>query len=397
MNSLTSYDSLYPAPEDGKKGDSGPIPFPYGEYDSTISYTCTERIAPYVMCEGNYYVMNKVGTFTGINPKTDYAANGSSATWLLMEHYKALFVEIFMANFAKLASAVFKGDYMFSQHGVDANGNDSTDFSKFTDASGTAFIPNILIDFLTGEFRGRKMRLSGSLATPFTVPASSFDPDLFSDNVAILTQSNGVIYSLPWTMDCIGRKLTLVNFAWDRTTQNGYATIAAPNDGTYQYYFYEDGKQKTSISISRCAVELIGYGDRTRFYGWIVMNRRDVATNYTYGRALKMLAIGTVFGSSTSASISYKTFDDQTMSVTRLGTGEYKVTFPSSWSFYQNDYMVMLTGLGGADGGTSAPIKGTLKEKGTTYFTVWLSDDDSTNEGSVQFMMFNKNDWTDNY
>lgn len=41
------------------------------------------------------------------SPQKDVAVNGSNATWVLVEDYKAIFVEILMANFAKLASAVF--------------------------------------------------------------------------------------------------------------------------------------------------------------------------------------------------------------------------------------------------------------------------------------------------
>ena len=67
--------------------------------------------------------MNKEGTFKNINPKKDYAANGSKATWVLMDKVRYSFVEILMANFAKLASAVFYGQYMFSQYGIKADGS----------------------------------------------------------------------------------------------------------------------------------------------------------------------------------------------------------------------------------------------------------------------------------
>ena len=47
-----------------------------------------------------------------------------------------------------LGSAIFDGNYMFSQTGVDANGNQTSNYEKF----GTSdFIPNILFDFKTGK------------------------------------------------------------------------------------------------------------------------------------------------------------------------------------------------------------------------------------------------------
>lgn len=136
------------APEEGAKGERGMLPYPAGEYSATTTYTATASVTPYVLCEGLYYVLNNIGSFIGVNPQTDYAANGSKATWVVFEKFKAAYIEILMANFAKLASAVFFGEYMFSQHGTDANGNPSTNYQDF--ANGT-FKPNLLLNFLTGD------------------------------------------------------------------------------------------------------------------------------------------------------------------------------------------------------------------------------------------------------
>lgn len=92
-----------------QQGPVGPLVYPTGEYAASVSYTRTPLSAPMVLCEGQYYVLNKEGTFKNINPKKDYAANGSKATWVLMDKVRYSFVEILMANFAKLASAVFYG------------------------------------------------------------------------------------------------------------------------------------------------------------------------------------------------------------------------------------------------------------------------------------------------
>lgn len=108
----------------GAPGKSGRIPYPAGEYNLYTSYICTDTVTPYVL-DGKYYVMNRNTTWVGqgmpsnINsPQKDVAVNGSKATWTLVEDYTAIFVEILMANFAKLASAIFSGDYMFSQQGL---------------------------------------------------------------------------------------------------------------------------------------------------------------------------------------------------------------------------------------------------------------------------------------
>ena len=65
-----------------------------------------------------------------------------------------------MADFAKLASAVFSGDYMFSQYGIDSNGNVSKDYQKL--AEGT-FTPNLLIDFLNGKMKCLDAEIKGTV------------------------------------------------------------------------------------------------------------------------------------------------------------------------------------------------------------------------------------------
>ena len=155
----------------GDKGDIGALIYPAGEYLSTISYSRTTLSAPMVLHEEKYYVLNKEGTFIGINPKTDYAANGNKATWVLMDKVKYAFIEMLMANFAKLASAVFYGQYMFSQQGTNADGAATSDYCKFgTDA----FTPNLMLDFLTGTFKGKKVEVDGGVFKNIRSPNDSF-------------------------------------------------------------------------------------------------------------------------------------------------------------------------------------------------------------------------------
>ena len=134
-----------------------------------------------VLCEGQYYVLNKEGTFKNINPKKDYAANGSKATWVLMDKVRYSFVEILMANFAKLASAVFYGQYMFSQYGVRADGSAVETEGGYKDFNysdpmnpANGFRPNLLIDFLRGSFYGRNVDVDGGVFRNIRSPNDSF-------------------------------------------------------------------------------------------------------------------------------------------------------------------------------------------------------------------------------
>lgn len=141
--------------EDGKPGGRGRMPFPAGIWDANTTYTATDNIAPIVYHEQGrtYYVMNKTTSVIGLNPGDDYAQNGTNATWIPFENYKAIFTDILMANFAKLAGAVFHGDYMFSQEGIDANGNKTYEYKNFNPSNPQSgdFRPNLAFNLKTGD------------------------------------------------------------------------------------------------------------------------------------------------------------------------------------------------------------------------------------------------------
>lgn len=137
--------------EQGPEGPRGMLPYPAGEYSSSITYTATKNISPFVLYSSVYYVMNKVGTWLGNNtgktPAQDYAENGVNAMWIPFEAFKAIYVELLMARLGLIGKAVFFDEYMFSQHGKDSAGNPSTNYQGFADGS---FIPSILFNFMTG-------------------------------------------------------------------------------------------------------------------------------------------------------------------------------------------------------------------------------------------------------
>lgn len=148
----------------GERGRNGRLPVPYGEYDPAISYTATDLVAPFVLQEGEYYVMNKSVTVKGVSPKADYAANGTDATWLHMEFFRAVYAELLMARLGLIGKAVFYDEFMFSQYGR-KNGkevNYSGGYDIPTDAGGL-FDPNIVINFLTGALRCRKADITGNI------------------------------------------------------------------------------------------------------------------------------------------------------------------------------------------------------------------------------------------
>ena len=194
---------------------------------------------------------------------------------------------------------------------------------------------------------------------------------------------------LSWTLNDSGRIMRIANWKFNGETFTGKATVSAPPGK----YFFEDGLSKSTLTVSREMVELIGYGDDRTFYGWIVVRRIDLGSTKRYGRGLKVLAQGMVSGYSSGASISYKTFDGSSMSVTRLSEGRYQISFSSTWFSSASDCLVMLTGYGYSSGSSTAPIKATLTSRNTTSIIVDTSDDASRNDGSFMFYISNLNDW----
>lgn len=228
------------------------------------------------------------------------------------------------------------------------------------------------------------VKITGSLRNPFSEADDSFDVD-YSDNVVLLSSGGGWItaYSLPWDLGQSGRRICIVNYRWGNTISSGWAAISAPTGK----YFYENGISKSELQMSREVIELMGYGDNKTFFGWIVMRRINMMTTSRYGRNLNVLAQGIVYGTSSGASISYKSFDNGTLSVSRLDVGKYRINFPSAWGLIVGSYIVNMTGyLGGL-------MKASLLEPGASYFVVEVSDDASRNDGAFSFQIINLNDW----
>lgn len=276
---------------------------------------------------------------------------------------------------------------------VNSSGSVMYSFSG-VDGSGKLAKGNIVWD-KNGNVRMQNLSLQGSLRNPFVRETDSYpwDDEMQSthDNVVPIAEGGGWITAgfLEWDKEQSGRRMCIANYRWGNNITSGSIEYTAPSGK----YFYENGIGKETLKLSRECVELMGYGTATEFYGWIVLNRINLMTASRYGRKLNCLAMGTVTGSSTGASISYRTFDGTTMSVSRLAEGQYQLTFSSSWFNSGDDCMAMLTGVGFAAGGGTSPIKPTITGKGTTYLTVHTSDDASRNDGSFMFMIFNINDW----
>lgn len=164
--------TVVPIVKDGEKGDNG-LPgrdglmvYPAGYFDATHTYSATSETAPVVMYENNFYVLKYGKTYTAADmpenrrtPAADVAAGGAEACWRVFDKFNAIFADIIMAEFAKLGSAVFYGDWLISQQGK-IGSSESEDYVKFKTGE---FIPNYAVNFKTGEIRANKAVIKGTI------------------------------------------------------------------------------------------------------------------------------------------------------------------------------------------------------------------------------------------
>ena len=143
----------------GATGKKGQLVYPAGVYGNNVRYTTTDAKAPYVYdpSDGNFYVLNSIMSWLGTEqfnktPSQDFITN-SGKYWLKFDAFEAIYAKVGIIANGLMGSAVFNGDYMFSQNGITPGGIDSTSYELFdpTDPSGGAFIPNICLNFKKGE------------------------------------------------------------------------------------------------------------------------------------------------------------------------------------------------------------------------------------------------------
>ena len=346
------------------------------EYDGERSYV---SLYGFTEVLPGQVITNKVASANGKN-FMDFLNNafriGNDKTYI---DWNASVANVLSMKNATIQIANTAGQTMIYFSGVDgsgqlAKGNITWDSAGNIKANGGTFT-DILIQ--------------GSLRSPFVRETDSIvigGKQSTHDNVVPIASGGGwvTVGTLEWGVEQSGRRMCIANYRWGSEITTGSIEYSAPSGK----YFYEDGTQKKAISLSRECVELMGYGTSTQFYGWIVLNRINLMTTSKYGRKLNVLAQGIVTGYSSGASISYKSYDNaSTLSVSRQGTGKYRVNFPSNWGLITGSYIVMMTGYG------SGLMKATLLEAGTSYFIAEVGDDSSANDGSFMFQIINLNDW----
>lgn len=156
----------------GPMGNDGASYYPQGEWDANTEYVATKNSDGVVIARPIVYhdpLKNGNGTYYVLEADKsidDDPAEFSPSVWRAFQSFEYLFTKVLMAQWAQLSDAVFRGSYMFSSYGVDANGNRNI-YSNFQDNENNMFesvvingkstyrlngkfTPNIFLDLLNG-------------------------------------------------------------------------------------------------------------------------------------------------------------------------------------------------------------------------------------------------------
>jgi hypothetical protein len=228
----------------------------------------------------------------------------------------------------------------------------------------------------------KNVQISGSIRSPFlwvdgnNVPAGGYT---LTNNIAL----QGTNMTITSSLDKVGKRVTVSSVRYPNGNYiDGIYTIKA-SDGSP---FYEDGITKSQITISREIVELLGYGTETQFFGWIVLNRRNVYTAHKYGYQHLVMYEG--FVNDDGSMYKHKSFDGGAVSSVKTGDGYYRVTIPST---PVSEYLVLLGNYSHIAG---AGRYASVYNRQSTYFEVYTGDDSTSNTGPFYFQVISTADWS---
>lgn len=272
--------------EDGKDGVNG-LPgrdglmvYPAGAFDANTTYTATGETAPVVMYSGNFYVLKRGLTYSATSmpdnrktPAGDVAYGGADTRWQVFDKFNAIFADIVMADFAKLSSAVFYGDWLISQQGI-RNGAASTEYQYFKDGS---FTPNFSVNFNTGEMHCVNGIFSGAIRTSLKTLEESDAIDVGPATINMyagrryrihkdldLNVSNYSELELPTDPSYIGARITICESAGAYSRNLDFVTIKAQNGGIIGGIAAEDAdeldynKSATEVRFLNGVVQFLG-------------------------------------------------------------------------------------------------------------------------------------------
>jgi len=287
----------------GDKGDVGPMLYYAGEWQSGVSYVRSAQVVPLVSHGGDqfFYYPSKEGTLKDNEP------SGSNSAWKQQQKVPLLLAQLLMVDFGKIASAVFSGDYMMSQYGLDGNNNESTDYKSFdgdpTPYIGNGFAPNICLDFLKGEAWLRKAHIFGdvdagsvnvnykNLTASDAIKNGNLDYTLVNDLCIIVdvgAAGSEMVIHLPYDAKYIGKHVYIMAGNNAPSTRSGAASITVKSGGAYLIGEGDTGMTGhfngyANINFVGGVVHLMGLPityNNEKHTRWGIMNRTTLTFSY---------------------------------------------------------------------------------------------------------------------
>lgn len=229
-----------------------------------------------------------------------------------------------------------------------------------------------------------------------------------TDNIYIENYDWFSFFKLKWDATQIGRTIRIANY-----TTSG-AAISAPDSTVC---FYTGGVKTNMISIpsGRCCV-MHGLGHDGTFVAWCIENTYEYKSNLVKKGMTYMLRGFVEYKPSTKTidiTQSPMTTNEGKLiyvTATRRDVGLYRLTLPYAIARAYKDVDsvtslitrigVMVTGFGGTydvnnNTLTKAPVKASVEgiywdsTKTTINIDIWVSDDETVNDGCFQFLIYN--------
>ena len=344
----------------GSDGKSPAMVF-RGDYSQDATYYGTSYRLDCVRYNGAYYIARiDAGEFSSIAPpdSTKWNAFGGS--------FESVATQLLLAENANIAGWIFRNGRLESE-AKDKEGN-----------------PMAFLNGKTGD-----MRLKGVVQFSTAFSGNVSDSNLFY----LPALTSGIKYlSMGYELEDIGKVVRLYNssaigggkyyiggntfdISTNVTTSSGnYDALCAPQE-----------------VIEMTCFERTGSTSETRKAEWVLTGRfgvDDFKKEAATGRFPRAVAIGTLYGSPSNPYFSGYMWNGISISsvftVVRNSIGNFAVTFNSGT--LPSGYFVFFSGRDGN-------WKGSILNQSDTGFTVYISDDNSLNDGDVNFIILDPNWW----
>lgn len=368
---VTPYDGVDGKP--GAKGDSPALVY-RGNYDPNATYYGNSKRVDAVKYNSHYYIrVLNGGTCKGTPPTSadssgNQVLNGSMWNDFGAE-FESIATQLLLAENANIAGWIFRNGRLESE----AQTKDGEPMMFLNGTEGQA-------------------RINGIVQLSCAFSGNISDSNLFW----LPKQTSVKNLSMGHEKEDIGKVVRLINSGGiGDAYYNIYCTTFAIKPGLTDatlgsYYVRVMPKECVELTCFRqppnSGFDIQG--------SWQITNRFTLEenrhTDALKGRYPRMLAMGRITGSKTGASISGYYYDGRylsnLLSITRLEQGSYKITFANG--VLPDGYKVMCTGYGGN-------WKGSVLNATQTGFNLYISDDDTLNDGSVEIMIMDDKWWYD--